>query len=157
MATCTCRRGVILLRACRATTICIVEQLGLAMIFLGVTRASVGFTSGTTRGTSSAIRKALELSIISAPWRVITSAYLREVSPPAETKAISTSRNASLSCNSSTLHSCLATLYSLPALREEPKRRISAAGKLRCSIRRINSPPTAPEAPTIAIFIPIFL
>ena len=59
----------------RTTTICMVVQLGLAMILRGVSKASAPLTSGTTKGTSASIRKALELSIISAPRAVMVSAY----------------------------------------------------------------------------------
>ena len=51
----------------RHTTIMMVVQLGLAMMPRGRTRASSALHSGTTRGTSSSIRKALELSIMTAP------------------------------------------------------------------------------------------
>ena len=37
----------------------------------GRSNASAAFTSGTTKGTSASIRKALELSIITAPYLVI--------------------------------------------------------------------------------------
>ena len=49
-----------------ATTIWIVVQFGLAIIRRGGLTASVGFTSGTNSGTLASIRKALELSIITA-------------------------------------------------------------------------------------------
>ena len=67
-----------------ATTIWIVVQFGLAMIRRGDRFASSGFTSGTTRGTSSSMRKALELSIITAPYLVIVPANSRDVPAPAE-------------------------------------------------------------------------
>ena len=82
--------------AASATTICMVVQLGLAMMRRGALRASSGFTSGTTSGTSASIRNALELSIISAPWRVIVSANSREAVPPADTSAMSMFRKSSL-------------------------------------------------------------
>src|SRR3712207_7063176 len=78
------------------TTIMIVVQLGLAIMPRGRTKASAALTSGTTNGTSSHIRKALELSIITAPYLVIVSANSSEVPPPAEVKAMSTSLKSSL-------------------------------------------------------------
>ncbi len=91
--------------ACKATTIWIVVQLGLAMIRRGAFFASAAFTSGTTRGTSSSMRNALELSIITVPWRVIVSANSRDVPAPADTRAKSTPRKSSLCCNSFTVSS----------------------------------------------------
>ena len=75
-------------RGASATTICIVEQLGLAMIPLWESRAS-GLTSLTTSGTSSFIRQREELSITTAPWRANTGAHSPEVPPPAENSATS--------------------------------------------------------------------
>ena len=49
-----------------ATTIWMVEQFGFAITPL-CQATSPGFTSGTTNGTSSSMRNALELSIITAP------------------------------------------------------------------------------------------
>jgi hypothetical protein len=49
-----------------ATSICIVEQLGLAMMPLCESSAA-GFTSGTTSGIAGSIRHALELSMTMAP------------------------------------------------------------------------------------------
>ena len=86
----------------RTTTIRIVVQLGLAMMPRGRTRASSALHSGTTRGTSASIRKALELSIMTAPYFVIVSANSREVPAPAEVKATATSLKSSLCCNNFT-------------------------------------------------------
>ena len=77
-----------------------VVQLGLAMMRRGASSASRPLTSGTTSGTSGSMRKALELSIISAPWRVIVSANSRDVPAPADVRAMSTPRK-SLLCRSS--------------------------------------------------------
>ncbi len=74
----------------------IVEQLGLAMIPLGRTKASSGLTSGTTRGTWGSIRKALELSIMMAPYLVMVSANSSDVPPPADTNAMSIPLKSSL-------------------------------------------------------------
>lgn len=70
-----------------ATTIWIVVQLGLAIMRRGAFFASSGLTSGTTSGTSASMRKALELSIMTAPCLVIVSANSREVPAPAEVRA----------------------------------------------------------------------
>ena len=62
-----------------------------------------GSTSGTTSGTSASMRKALELSIMTAPCLVIVSANSREVPAPAEVRAKSTPLKSSLCCNSLTV------------------------------------------------------
>ena len=87
-------RGIIANPNC--TTIMMVVQFGLAMIPRGRFRASAALHSGTTRGTSSSMRKALELSIITAPYFVIVSANSLDVPAPALVKAISTSLKSSL-------------------------------------------------------------
>ena len=71
------------------------SQLGFAMILRGVSKASSPLTSGTTRGTSASMRKALLLSIMMAPPLVMVSANSRLVPAPAEVKAISTSLKSS--------------------------------------------------------------
>ena len=81
----------------RATTICMVVQLGLPIIRRGALRASSPLTSGTTSGTSASMRKAEELSIISVPLAVMVLAYSRDVDAPAEVKAMSMPRNSSAS------------------------------------------------------------
>ena len=83
---------------CNTTTIIIVVQVGLAMMPRGRLRASSGLHSGTTNGTSSHMRKALELSIITAPCLVMVSAKSLDVPPPAETNATSISLKSSLCC-----------------------------------------------------------
>src|SRR5947209_4771174 len=50
-----------------ATTIWIVEQLGLATMPFGIDLSASGLTSGTTRGTCGSMRQALELSMTIAP------------------------------------------------------------------------------------------
>ena len=138
----------------KATTICIVVQLGLAMILRGVSKASIPLTSGTTKGTSASMRNALELSIISVPLAVITSAYSRDVPAPAEAKAMSTPlKSSALRVSSFTMISLPRYVYVRPALRLEPNSNNSSIGKFCWSSVRRNSCPTAPLAPTIAIFI----
>ena len=137
------------------TTIIIVVQLGFAMMLRGRLRASAAFTSGTTRGTSSHMRKALELSIITAPYFVIVSANSSDVPPPADVKAMSTSLKSSLCCRSFTSYSLPLKLYFVPAERLEPNSTRSSNGKFLSAMMRRNSCPTAPLAPTIATFISI--
>lgn len=79
-----------------ATTIRMVVQLGLPIMRRGALNASSPLTSGTTSGTSSSMRKALELSIIRVPCLVMVSANSREVDAPAEVKAMSMLRKSSL-------------------------------------------------------------
>ena len=88
-----------------ATTIWIVVQLGLAMMRRGAFFASSGLTSGTTRGTSASMRKALELSIITVPCRVIVSANSFDVPAPADVRAKSIPLKSSLCCSSLTVSS----------------------------------------------------
>ena len=139
--------------AFRATTIWIVVQFGLAIMPRGRFRASSAFTSGTTKGMSASIRKALELSIMTAPYLVIVSANSLEVPAPAEVKAMSTPLKSSLCCRSLTSISLPRNVYLRPALREEPNSNNSSIGKFLSSSTRRNSCPTAPLAPTIATFI----
>ena len=139
--------------ACSATTIMIVVQLGLAMMPRGRVRASLALHSGTTRGTSSSMRKAEELSIITAPYLVISAANSFEVPAPADVKAMSTSLKSSLCCRSLTVYSLPRKVYLVPALRVEPKSSKLSIGKSRSTSTRRNSWPTAPLAPTIATFI----
>ena len=74
-----------------ATTVWMVEQLGLAMMFFFGRSLSVsGFTSGTTSGTSGSMRQALELSITSAPALAIFGDISRDTSPPALISTMST-------------------------------------------------------------------
>ena len=138
----------------RATTICIVVQLGLAMMPRGRTSASLALTSGTTRGTSCSPRKALELSIITAPCFVIVSAYSSEIEPPAETKATSISLKSSPCLSSRIVYSLPRKLITLPAERAEAKTsNLSILNDGRSISTRRNSCPTAPLTPTIATFI----
>ena len=116
-------------------------------------RASSALHSGTTRGTSSSIRKALELSIITAPYFVMVSANSFDVPAPAEVKAMSTSLKSSLCCNNFTSISFPLKVYLRPALRSEPNNTSSSIGKFLSARMRRNSCPTAPLAPTIATFI----
>ncbi len=76
-----------------ATTIWIVEQLGLAMIprcFM----MSCGLTSGTTSGTSGSMRKALELSTTTAPAAAAIGLHCRETLAGVLDRTMSTPENA---------------------------------------------------------------
>ena len=139
--------------ALRATTIWIVVQFGLPMMFFGRVNASSPFTSGTTRGTSGSMRNAELLSIITVPWRVIVAAYSFETEAPAEVKAMSTPEKSESYVNSSITYSFPRNKRVFPAERAEPKRRSPSTGKFCWSSTRRNSVPTAPLAPTIATFI----
>jgi len=130
-----------------------VVQLGLAMMPRGRFFASEAFTSGTTNGTSFSIRKAEELSIITAPYFVISSANSLEVPAPADVNTKSMSLKSSLCFNSFTVSFSPLKSYTLPALRDEPNRLKEVNGKLRSAKTRKNSWPTAPLAPTIATLI----
>ncbi len=65
-----------------------VEQFGLAIIPLCSCK-SASFTSGTTNGTFSSIRKALVLSTTIAPRLAASGASSLDTLPPALNKAIS--------------------------------------------------------------------
>src|SRR5690606_29163411 len=132
-----------------ATTICMVEQLGLAMIPRGRCAAASGLTSATTSGTSGSWRKAEELSITTAPAAANRGACSFETSPPAANSAMSTpaGSNAARSCTSSS--SSPKSTWP-PAERLLASARTSDAGNRRSA--RIDSiaSPTAPVAPTTA-------
>ena len=125
-----------------------VEQLGLAII-PWCPRAAAGFTSGTTRGTSGSMRKALELSTTTAPARAASGAKRRDMPPPAEKSAMSMPEKES---SSRTCTGMLSPLKSkaLPRERSLASRVSPAAGNSRCSSTFIISCPTMPVAPTMA-------
>ena len=77
-----------------ATTSGAATQLGLATMPLWPSSAS-SLTSGTTSGTCGSMRKALELSITTAPDSTAAAANWRERVAPAEKSAIWMSSNAS--------------------------------------------------------------
>ncbi len=126
----------------------IAAQLGLAMMPLwpAISRA---FTSGTTSGTSESMRKAEELSTTTAPALTAMGAYFREVSPPAENRAISTPAKLS-AVSASTVSGSPRNGRVLPAERWEASSLSLPTGKSRRARQWRNSTPTAPVAPTIA-------
>ncbi len=69
-----------------ATTICIVEQFGLATMPRWSARSS-GLTSETTSGTPSFIRQRDELSTTTAPACANRGAHSPLIAPPAENSA----------------------------------------------------------------------
>src|ERR1700712_1989121 len=132
-----------------------VVQFGLAMMPLGACRASSGFTSLTTRGTSGSIRQAEELSITIAPAAAKRGACTFDVAPPAENSAMSMPDRSAVSASSTTMSWTLPSGAThgrvVPAERAEAKKRISSTGKRRSASRRRITPPTWPVAPTTAM------
>src|SRR4051812_15669228 len=137
-----------------ATTIWMVEQFGLAMIPL-CRATSCGLTSGTTRGTSGSIRKALELSTTTAPARAAIGLNWREIDAGVLDRTMSTPANAS-GVSGSIGYVSPANFTVLPALRSEARNLIAPTGNFRSSSRRIITSPTAPLAPTTATLFTAF-
>src|SRR3989344_2234507 len=114
---------------------------------------SPAFISGTTRGTLSSIRKALELSITTQPALTAIGANSRDTLPPALKIAISTPLKL-CSLSSSTAISFPRKVTDFPAERLLAKRTSFPIGKFLCSSTLSTSSPTAPVAPTMAnVFI----
>mmetsp|Transcript_8663 Transcript_8663/g.32632 ORF Transcript_8663/g.32632 Transcript_8663/m.32632 type:complete len:223 (-) Transcript_8663:8-676(-) len=128
-----------------------VVQLGLAISFDFL--HSFPLISGTTRGTSSAIRKALELSITTGPsFSQIFLAKSTLKSPPTARKTTSHDRARSIWNSSSSTVPSLPQSCCFPALRAEEKSRSSDTGReLFCSTFTISTPtaPVAPATPTV--------
>ena len=132
-----------------------VVQFGLATMPFDGVFASAPLTSETTSGTSSSLRQAEELSMTVAPASANTGAHSREVEPPAENRAMSTSATDSgvTWVRSSTVISSPRNSRVVPAERGDAKKRTLSAGKLRSSrIDRITRP-TWPVAPTTAMVV----
>ncbi len=71
-----------------ASTIWMVEQLGLAMIpFLGRFAMACGFTSGTTSGTPGSMRNCEVLSMTRQPAAAARGACTAEIAAPGENSA----------------------------------------------------------------------
>src|SRR5512135_3485827 len=139
-----------------ATTIWMVEQFGLAMMPQCLA-TSCGLTSGTTKGTSGSIRKALELSTTTAPALAAIGLNWREIDAGVLDRTISTPANAS-GVSGSIGYVAPAYVTALPALRSDARNLIEPTGNFRSWSRRIITPPTAPLAPTTAtLFTAIFL
>ena len=125
----------------------VVEQLGFAIMPRCVSRSSP-LISGTTNGTSGAIRKAELLSMTTQPCLLATSANWRELCDPALKIAMSKPLKAS-GVVSRTVSRLPHAFISRPADLDDASRRASATGNSLCSSRRIISCPTAPVAPRI--------
>src|SRR6186713_854042 len=140
-----------LCRGLRATTIWMVEQLGLAMILSSFVRASA-FNSGTTSFFVGSMRQAEELSMTVMPAAANFGAHSREVLPPAENKA-----TAGLAAIASV---ALTILYffplnstSLPIDLSDATGISSVTGKFLSANTSNILVPTKPVAPTTATFI----
>src|SRR3984957_5742570 len=109
-----------------------------------------GLISGITSGTAGSIRNADELSITTAPALTASGENFLEMPAPAENSAISTPAN-ELSVSSSTTISCPRNSSVLPAERRLASAFSPPTGNFRLSIVVMNSAPTAPVTPTMAI------
>src|SRR5512143_3468992 len=127
-----------------------VEQLGLAMMprFLYWAMAWA-FTSGTTKGISGSMRKALLLSTTTAPEAAAAGPNSRLREAPAEKRATWTPLKESL-VSFSTLTGFPPNSNSLPTERSEANNLMEPTGNFRCSRVLIISKPTAPVAPATA-------
>ena len=141
-----------------ATTIWIVEQLGLAMMPRWAWSAILSaLTSGTTNGISSSIRKWLVLSMTTAPASTAAWAYRALTDEPAENSAMSmSSKESSSSTFTGICRPPNASRW--PADRSEASnRRVSTGNSRSARIFRISSP-TAPVAPTTAtLYLSLFM
>ena len=108
------------------------------------------FTSGITSGTFGSIRKADELSITTAPALTAIGANLREMLPPAENSAMSTPSK-ERSFNSSMTIRIPRKSSVLPADRALASAFSLRTGNLRRSTVAMNSAPTAPVTPAMAM------
>src|SRR5476651_451670 len=125
-------------------------QFGLAITPLWRLR-SPGFTSGTTSGVFGSMRKAEELSITTAPAAFAAGTNSRLRVAPALKKAMSMPLN-EVGFTSSTVYGLPLNASVLPAERAEASSFREATGKFRRSRTRRISTPTAPVAPTMAMF-----
>src|SRR3954471_19538468 len=106
--------------------------------------------SGITSGTFGSIRKAEELSITTAPAFTAIGANFREMPEPAENSAISTPSN-EVSVSSSITILSPRKLMALPAERALASALSLPTRKPRRSMVAMNSAPTAPVTPAMAI------
>src|SRR6185312_17508857 len=136
-----------------ATTICMVEQFGLAII-LSAAVSTCAFTSGTTSFFVLSILQADELSMTVVPTSANLGAHSSEVLPPAENKAIS-GFFAIASVMVTTLYLLPRNVTSIPFDLSEATGINSSTGKLRSSSTFIIVLPTKPVAPTTATFISV--
>ena len=127
-----------------------VEQFGLATMPLCASSAS-GFTSLTTRGTSSLIRQREELSTTTAPAAAKRGAHSPEVAPPAENSAMS---KPWIDSSSKPWTTGGRRRAPCPTERAEAKGTTSRAGNCRSRSSASISVPTCPVAPTTATRYP---
>ena len=131
-----------------ATTIWMVEQLGVAMRPVLAARWSA-LTSGTTSGTPGSWRNTLDLSMTVAPAATACGAYSVLTEPPAAKKTRSTPSNepgpSSRTSTSTPLNGSLR-----PAERALARSLSSPTGKSRSSRIARTVPPTTPVAPAMA-------
>ena len=140
-------------KADSATTICIVEQLGFAMMVGRGQRSRMSpFTSGTTNGFVGSFRHAELLSITVVPASTKRGAYCREASAPAEKMAYC-GFAAMASSTLTTRSRRPANSISFPTDRSDAAA-ITSSSPYPCSASTASiSRPTSPVAPTTAIFI----
>ncbi len=142
-----------------ATTICMVEQLGLAIILSSAVKASA-FTSGTTSFFAGSIRHALLLSITVIPASANFGAHSSEVLPPA-LKIATAGLAAMPSAMLTTLYFSPLNSTSLPTERSLATGTSSVTGKFLSSKTCNILVPTNPVAPTTATFmvssLPLFI
>ena len=148
MLTTTRRIARLAAKGAKARVSRIVVQFGLAITPLWAKAAS-GLTSGTTSGTPSSIRKALELSTITAPAAVIASRHCLETEPPADASTRSTPSK-DWAETSSTVRVRPFQVWVWPAERADASSFSSPTGKRRSSSSSSSSWPTAPLAPRTA-------
>src|ERR1035438_4380018 len=125
-----------------------VVQFGLAMMPLCHLQ-SAALISGTTSGTASSMRNALELSTTTQPALTAMGANSFEMLPPALNSAISIPLKESF-VSSVTVMSWPLNFNFLPAERADASKVSLPTGKFLFSRVLIISMPTAPVAPTTA-------
>ena len=127
-----------------------VEQFGLAIMPLCLNALS-GFISGTTKGTSGSILKALLLSITTVPDSTACGIYTLLLSRPAEKNAKSTPlKDFDVNCSTGIFSPLYSSFF--PIEREEASSLKFLTGNSRASKSFRNSLPTAPVAPAITTF-----
>ena len=131
------------------TSAVMAAQFGLAMMPLW-SRMRRALISGITSGTFGSMRKADELSTTTAPERTAIGANFLEMPLPAENSAMSTPSNErSLSSSITMLWPRKLTLW--PAERALASAFSLPTRTLRRSRVAMNSAPTAPVTPTMAM------
>src|SRR6056297_1981801 len=135
----------------KATTIWIVEQLGLAIILSSLVN-SEALISGTINFLSVCIRQADELSITVIPALANSGAHFNEISPPAEKMAISGFNEIACSIPTTSISALLYLTFFPIDFSEATGITVSHGNFLSSNTLSITLP-TKPVAPTTAIFI----